>query len=62
MESIEYLIVGGGYAGDTAAATLRKAGAKGRVVILSSEQERPYLIDKLNRSHTMKVWQDEDSS
>jgi acetyl esterase len=34
----------------------------GRAHLQDSRLENIALIDKLNRSHTMKVWQDEDSS
>ncbi|MSQ22043.1 MAG: FAD-dependent oxidoreductase [Dehalococcoidia bacterium] len=40
---VDYLIIGGGRAGDTAAATLRRMGAKGRGIIVSREQEYPYF-------------------
>ena len=41
--TVDYLIIGGGYAGVTAAATLRRMGGKGRVVIVCAEQEYPYF-------------------
>ncbi len=42
MDYFDYVIIGGGYAGDTAAATLRKAGAQGRILLVSGEREYPY--------------------
>jgi len=38
---IDYLIVGGGLAGATAADTLRREGAAGSVAILSAEDMAP---------------------
>lgn len=49
MSAIEYLIIGGGHAGATAAATLRKAGAQGQVRVLSAEPEYPYLRYALSK-------------
>lgn len=45
----EYLIVGGGYAGTTAAITLRRSGAKERVLIVSEEPEYPYYRYMLSK-------------
>lgn len=49
MEHADYLIVGGGYAGATAAITLRREGARGRVVLASAEPDYPYLRYTLSK-------------
>jgi 3-phenylpropionate/trans-cinnamate dioxygenase ferredoxin reductase subunit len=49
MSAIEYLIIGAGHAGATAAATLRKAGAQGQVRIFSADSEYPYLRYALSK-------------
>ncbi len=49
MAAVEYLIIGGGHAGVTAAATLRKSGAQGQLLILSAEPEYPYLRYTLSK-------------
>lgn len=49
MQSADYLVVGGGYAGDAAAAGLRKAGATGRVLMVSAEREYPYYRYTLSK-------------
>jgi 3-phenylpropionate/trans-cinnamate dioxygenase ferredoxin reductase component len=49
MAAVEYLIIGGGHAGVTAAATLRKSGAQGQLLILSTEPEYPYLRYTLSK-------------
>ena len=46
---VEHLIIGGGYAGATAAFTLRKAGAKGTLLLVSQEAEYPYLRYTLSK-------------
>jgi 3-phenylpropionate/trans-cinnamate dioxygenase ferredoxin reductase subunit len=49
MAAVEYLIIGGGHAGVTAAATLRQNGAQGQLLILSAEPEYPYLRYTLSK-------------
>jgi 3-phenylpropionate/trans-cinnamate dioxygenase ferredoxin reductase component len=49
MAAVEYLIIGGGHAGVTAAATLRRSGAQGQLLILSAEPEYPYLRYTLSK-------------
>lgn len=49
MESADYLIIGGGHAGDRAAATLRKEGANGRVLLISAEEDYPYMRYTLSK-------------
>jgi 3-phenylpropionate/trans-cinnamate dioxygenase ferredoxin reductase subunit len=49
VAAVEYLIIGGGHAGVTAAATLRKSGAQGQLLILSTEPEYPYLRYTLSK-------------
>ncbi len=48
---IDYLIVGGGLAGATAADTLRREGAAGSVAILSAEDMAPYHRPRLSKSY-----------
>ena len=45
------VIVGGGLAGATAAATLRDQGFDGRVVLIGEEREPPYERPPLSKSH-----------
>ncbi|HEY7535882.1 MAG TPA: NAD(P)/FAD-dependent oxidoreductase, partial [Thermodesulfobacteriota bacterium] len=40
--SVDFLLIGGGLTSATAAETLRKEGAKGRIVIISAESFLPY--------------------
>jgi NADPH-dependent 2,4-dienoyl-CoA reductase/sulfur reductase-like enzyme len=49
--AIDYLIVGGGLAGATAADTLRREGAAGLVAILSAEDMAPYHRPFLSKSY-----------
>lgn len=49
MENVEYLIVGGGLAGATAAATIRETDNVGRIVILSKETKLPYHRPPLSK-------------
>ena len=48
---IDYLIVGGGPAGATAADTLRREGAGGSVAILSAEESPPYHRQRLSKGY-----------
>jgi NADPH-dependent 2,4-dienoyl-CoA reductase/sulfur reductase-like enzyme/predicted acylesterase/phospholipase RssA len=48
---VDYLIVGGGPAGATAADTLRREGAVGSVVILSAEDMAPYHRQRLSKGY-----------
>ncbi|MCI0455126.1 MAG: hypothetical protein L0Y68_09045 [Candidatus Dadabacteria bacterium] len=41
-KSTDFLLIGGGLASATAAETLRKEGAEGRIVIISAESRPPY--------------------
>jgi NADPH-dependent 2,4-dienoyl-CoA reductase/sulfur reductase-like enzyme len=50
MAAVEYLIIGGGHAGATAAATLRQNGTQGQLLILSAEPEYPYLRYTLSKA------------
>src|SRR5271167_4468262 len=50
-KGIDYLIVGGGLAGATAAETLRREGAVGSVAILSAEDMAPYHRPRLSKSY-----------
>ncbi|MBI4307472.1 MAG: FAD-dependent oxidoreductase [Chloroflexi bacterium] len=49
MAAIEHLVIGGGYAGATAAITLRKAGATGPVLLVAAEPEYPYMRYTLSK-------------
>ena len=51
MRRIDYLIVGGGHAGFSAAASLRRAGAQGDVLIVSAEEEFPYFRYMLSKEY-----------
>ena len=46
-----FVIVGGGLAGASAAATLREDGFDGRVVLVGSEQEQPYHRPPLSKEY-----------
>ena len=46
----DYLIVGAGLAGATAAETLRAEGATGRIVVLGAEDQAPYQRPPLSKS------------
>ena len=46
---IDFLIVGAGVAGERAAQALREEGAKGRIVMVGSEVERPYNRPPLSK-------------
>ena len=46
----DYLIVGAGLAGATAAETLRAEGATGRIVVLGDEDQPPYQRPPLSKS------------
>ena len=46
-----FVIIGGGLAGATAAATLREEGFDGRIVLLSSEPEEPYHRPPLSKEY-----------
>jgi hypothetical protein len=50
---IDYLIVGGGLAGATAADTLRREGAAGSIAILSAEDMAPYHRPRLSKSYLL---------
>ncbi|HXG30086.1 MAG TPA: FAD-dependent oxidoreductase, partial [Thermodesulfobacteriota bacterium] len=50
----DFLIIGGGLAGATAAETLRKEGAKGRIVIVSAENFLPYHRPPLSKVFLLK--------
>lgn len=55
MESVDYLIIGGGVAGTSAATEIRKHDKKGRIVILTDEPYRLYTrmaLPSLARSQT----------
>lgn len=49
METVDYLIVGGGYAGDSAAVQLRRGAGQSRVMLVSAERERPYFRYMLSK-------------
>ena len=51
MGLIDFLIVGGGHAGFSAAASLRRAGAEGEVLIVSAEEEFPYIRYLLSKEY-----------
>ncbi len=62
MSAVDYLIVGGGLAGATAAETLRREGAQGSVALLCAEDVLPYhrpplskefLLSKRNRESVL---------
>jgi NTE family protein len=42
LKNVDYLLIGGGLASATAAETLRKEGAKGKITIISAERYLPY--------------------
>ncbi len=46
-----FVIIGGGLAGATAAATLRKEGFDGRVVLFGEDPERPYELPPLSKGY-----------
>ena len=46
-----FVIIGGGLAGASAAATLREEGFDGRVVLIGSESERPYNRPPLSKEY-----------
>lgn len=48
-DKIAYLIIGGGLAGAKAAEALRQEGAKGRIVLLSADADRPYHRPPLSK-------------
>src|SRR3990172_7912970 len=48
-KSIDFLLVGGGLASATAAETLRKKGAEGKIVIISAENSFPYHRPPLSK-------------
>jgi NTE family protein len=48
---VDYLIVGGGPAGATAADALRREGAAGSVTILSAEDMAPYHRQRLSKGY-----------
>ncbi len=41
-KSVDFLLIGGGLASATAAETLRKEGAEGKIAIISAENSLPY--------------------
>ena len=47
--AIDFLIVGAGAAGGSAAQALREAGAEGRIVMIGAEVERPYSRPPLSK-------------
>jgi NTE family protein len=49
--AVDYLIVGGGPAGATAADTLRREGATGSITILSAEDMAPYHRQRLSKGY-----------
>ena len=51
MGLIDFLIVGGGHAGFSAATSLRRAGAEGEVFIVSAEEEFPYIRYLLSKEY-----------
>ncbi len=46
-----FVIVGGGLAGATAAATLRKEGFDGRLILFGDDPERPYELPPLSKGY-----------
>ncbi len=48
-DTIPFLIVGGGQAGARAAEALREEGAKGAIVVLSADRDRPYNRPPLSK-------------
>lgn len=53
-EYIDYLLVGGGLASASAAETLRKIGAEGRIAIISSESHLPYHRPPLTKKFLLE--------
>jgi len=49
--AIDYLIIGGGLAGATAAEELRKQDAKGRIVLVSNDNKLPYHRPPLSKEY-----------
>lgn len=49
--AIDYLIIGGGFAGAMAAEAIRARGAGGRVVIVTEDHERPYHRPPLSKEY-----------
>jgi NADPH-dependent 2,4-dienoyl-CoA reductase/sulfur reductase-like enzyme len=56
----QFVIVGGGLAGATAAQTLREEGFAGSIVVICAEHERPYERPPLSKGYLM-AGQDRDS-
>jgi Uncharacterized NAD(FAD)-dependent dehydrogenases len=48
-KSTDFLLIGGGLASATAAETLRKEGADGKIVIISAEDSLPYHRPPLSK-------------
>src|SRR5713101_6220895 len=48
-KSVDFLLIGGGLASATAAETLRKEGAEGKIVIISGESFLPYHRPPLSK-------------
>ena len=49
-QSYDYVIVGGGVAGASAAQTLRAEGAKGSILLLAAEPQLPYHRGSLSKT------------
>ena len=56
---VDFLLIGGGLASATAAETLRKEGAEGKITIISAENFLPYHRPPLSKSFLLEV-QEED--
>jgi NADPH-dependent 2,4-dienoyl-CoA reductase/sulfur reductase-like enzyme len=48
-KSVDFLLIGGGLASATAAETLRKEGAEGKIAIISAENSLPYHRPPLSK-------------
>ena len=51
---VNFLLIGGGLASATAAETLRKEGAEGKITIISAENFLPYHRPPLSKSYLLK--------
>lgn len=52
-KTVDFLLVGGGYASVTAAETLRREGAEGSILIVSAEKELPYRRPDLSKAYLL---------
>jgi NTE family protein len=54
LHDVDFLLIGGGLASATAAETLRKEGAEGKITIISAENFLPYHRPPLSKSYLLK--------